>query len=121
MQLALFNGNIYIKTSKEEYPIVKGLPNVKFDKSKLAWVTPATLEMLDRLQRIVKLPETLEAERQRMRTVQNKVDHERLNEHPEPMYNYPVKVKLFTHQIRGANMCMHLFGWDEETEGATTQ
>lgn len=114
MQLALFNEQIYIKTTKEEYPIVKGLPGVKFDKKNLAWVTPCTLEMLDRLQRLVKLPPVLENERQKRRLVQDNVDRERLCEKPTEMYPYPVKVKLFEHQVRAANMAMYEFGWDDE-------
>ena len=116
MQLALCNDTIYIKTTKDEYPIVKGLPGVKFDKKNLAWVTPCTLEMLDRLQRLVKLPPVLEAERQKRREVQNNVDKEMLCEKPKAMFDYPVKVKLFEHQVRGANMAMYEFEWDKEKE-----
>lgn len=118
MQLALCNDNIYIKTTKDEYPTVKSLPGVKFDKKNLAWVTPCTLEMLNRLKRLVKLPPALETERQRKQEVQDKVDKERLCEKPKALFDYPVTVKLFEHQIRGANMAMYEFEWDTEEEKA---
>ena len=112
MQLALYDDTIYIKTTKEEYTIVKSLPNVKFDKRRLAWYCPCTLEMLNRLSRLVKLTAPLEAERIRLQHIQDNVDKERLNQSPAPMFKYPVKVKLFNHQIRAANMAMYEFGWD---------
>lgn len=111
MQLALQNGIIYIKPGAADEAIVKGLPDVKFDRKFSAWKAPATLEMLDRLQHIVTLPQALKAERQRLQTIQDNVDCERLNADPVPLFDYPVKAKLFTHQIKGANMCMYLFGW----------
>ena len=49
MKLALANDKIYIQASKQEYPIVKGLPNARFDKKTMAWIIPNTLEMLDRI------------------------------------------------------------------------
>lgn len=119
MQLALKDNTIYIKTTKDDVYIVKGLPGVKFDKKRLCWVTPCTLEMLDRLQRIVTLPPDLESERRHLRAVQTNIDTERLKESPSPMYDYPVKVKLFTHQVRAANMAMYEFGWDPERSEST--
>ncbi len=107
MKLALANGNVYIQNTKAEYPIVKGLPNAKFDKKIKAWVVPATLDILDRLQRFVKLTPKLEAERQRLQRKQALIDKERMDEEPVPLVDYPVKVKLFRHQIRGANMALY--------------
>ena len=34
------------------------------------------------------------------------IDAERLNENPVPLAKYPVKVNLFKHQLRGANMAL---------------
>ena len=93
MKLAIANGNVYIQNTKEEYPIVKSLPNAKFD-------------ILNLIQRFIKLTPKIEAERQRLQKKQNKIDAERLNENPIPLATYPVKVNLFKHQLRGANMAL---------------
>ena len=34
-----------------------------------------------------------------------------MNEHPVPFYKYPVKLPLYAHQTRGANMALLTFGW----------
>ena len=107
MKLALSGGNIYIRNTKDEYPIVKGLPNAKYDKKLQAWTVPATADMLGRLKRFVKLPPILEQELQRLKRKQERIDTERLNDTPTPLVDYPVKVKLFQHQVRGANMAMY--------------
>lgn len=107
MKLALANGNIYIRNTKEEYPIVKGLPNAKYDKRLQAWEVPATAEMLERLRRFKKLPPALETERMRLKHKQELIDAERMKDDPIPLVDYPVKVKLFKHQVRAANMAMY--------------
>lgn len=113
MKLALSGGMIYIRNTKEEYPIIKGLPNAKFDKKIKAWVVPATADMLDRLHRFVKLPEALECERVRLRRKQRLIDAERMKEKPVPLVEYPVKVQLFQHQVKAANMAMYTFEMEE--------
>lgn len=109
MKIAHSDGKIYIQCSKEEYPIVKGLPNAKFDKKTEAWVIPKTLDMLERLKRFIKLPEPLESERQRLKRKQSLIDAERMKENPIPVTKYPVKVNLFKHQVKAANMAMLAF------------
>ncbi len=34
-----------------------------------------------------------------------------MNENPKPFYPYPVKMPLYRHQIRGANMALLVFGF----------
>ena len=69
-----------------------------------------SLELLDNLAGLGRLPREIEAERQHLRAVKEAIDAERGNEHPVPLVRYPVKAKLFEHQIRGANMCLLAFG-----------
>lgn len=114
MKIAIFGDKIYLKNSKEEYPIIKSLPNARFDKKILAWEIPNTLDMLERLKRFVKLPPAAEAERKRLKHKQDCINAERLNQNPKPLCNYPVKVSLFQHQIRGANMAMYALELLEE-------
>jgi len=113
MKIALYGDKIYLRNTQAEYPIIKGLPNAKFDKKISAWEVPKTLDMLDRIQRFVKLPPAVEAERQRLRRKQERIDAERLNDKPEPLLKYPVKANLFQHQIRGANMAMYALELEE--------
>ena len=69
------------------------------------------IELLDKLASIVKLPPAIEAYRQQLHRVQDAVDRERTDEHPKPFYKYPVKMPLYAHQVRGANMALLTFGW----------
>ena len=39
------------------------------------------------------------------------MDRELVNPEPVPFYKYPVKMPLYAHQVRGANMAMLTFGW----------
>lgn len=56
-----------------------------------------------------------------MNGVQAAVDAERMKDVSEPLYNYPVKIPLFQHQIKGANMALLVFGLIEpQGEGALT-
>lgn len=113
MKLALFQGKIYIQNTKEEYEIVKGLPNSRFDKKKSAWVVPLNLEMLERLQKGLKLPDKLELERQRLQKKQMLIDKERMVKKPIPLREFPVKIKLYEHQVRAVNMALYALDLEE--------
>ena len=78
----------------------------------------ADMELLDKLASIVKLPPMVAERRSQLHAVQDAVDRERVNEDPTPLVNYPVKLDLFRHQIRGANMCLLTFGWVQPEGGA---
>ena len=71
---------------------------------------PADGELLNKLAGLVRLPANIEAERQRLNSITEAVDRERMKEDPVPLYKYPVKMSLFKHQVRGANMALITFG-----------
>ena len=71
----------------------------------------ADLELLDRLAGLVRLPPDVDRRRQELRTVQDAVDRQRVADHPAPLYDFPVKMPLYEHQVRGANMALITFGW----------
>lgn len=113
---------------KVQFSVIKSWNMMHWDKSKQVLRGAATLELLDRLSDLVALPRgggvnpktgkpfpDIEAYRQRLRTVRDAVDRERMNQKPEPLYNYPVKVPLYAHQVRACNMCLLTFGWVEPT------
>ncbi len=91
---------------------------MKWDKKTQTLRGAADLELLDKLSSIVRLPPAAENRRQRLRAVQDAVDRERINPEPVPFFKYPVKMPLYAHQVRGANMAMLTFGWAQPGEGA---
>ena len=83
---------------------------MRWDRSKQWLEGPVTRELLNKMANLVRLPDVIEAERQRMNRIQDAVDAERMKDISKPLYNYPVKIPLFQHQIKGANMALLTFG-----------
>ena len=111
MQMMLKDGQLYIRQLDDtQYQIIKSWNKMKWSRQNKMLIGPADYDLLERLSRMCKLPPNIEAERKRMEAVQIAVDKERMNEHPEPLVHYPVKMKLFDHQCRGANMALLTFG-----------
>ncbi len=71
----------------------------------------ADLELLDKLAGLSGLQPPVAARRRELRRVLEAVDRERVNPNPKPFYKYPVKLPLYAHQVRGANMALLEFGW----------
>jgi hypothetical protein len=112
MQQKMENGLIFVRGSKEEDAIIKTWRMMTKDKEKGIWYAPVTKPLLENLSRNGGLiPPAKEALR-KMREVQDAVDAERLkpDDKVEPMTTYPVKAKLYKHQIRAANMALMTFG-----------
>lgn len=72
----------------------------------------ASLELLNKLCGICKLPPRIEQYRLQLQNVQNKLDEIRQAKKVETIINPPVKapIKLFEHQLRAYNMAMTQFG-----------
>lgn len=96
--------------------IIKSWNKMKWNRSRQWLEGPCTGELLNRLAGLVKLPPTIEEQRQHMNRIAGAVDQERMKEDPEPLYKYPVKFPLFKHQVRGANMALITFGLIEPPE-----
>lgn len=111
MKMALKDGQVLIKDANNmQLTIIKSWNKMKWSRAEQMLHGPADAELLNRLAGLVRLPETIEAERQRLNSIQDAVDAERMKEDPVPLYKYPVKMPLFKHQIRGANMALLTFG-----------
>lgn len=111
MKMAMKDGQILIKEAdSNQFMIIKSWGKMKWSKADQMLYGHADIELLNKLAGIVRLPEPIEKERQHMNRVAEAVDKERLNEDPKPIYKYPVKLPLFKHQIRGANMALMVFG-----------
>lgn len=116
MKMALKDGQILIKDADNmQFTIIKSWNKMKWVKSEQMLQGPADGELLNRLAGLVRLPAGIEAERQRLNSITEAVDRERMKEDPVPLYKYPVKYPLFKHQTRGANMCLMTFGLIDPT------
>lgn len=111
MKMALKDGQILIKEAdNNQFLVIKSWGKMKWDKGQQMLYGPADIELLNRLAGLVRLPPPIEQQRQRMNRVAKAVDAERMKEEPEPLYKYPVKLPLYRHQVRGANMALMVFG-----------
>ena len=119
MKMAVDGGTLIIKDADNvQFTVIKSWNKMKWDKKTQTLRGAADLELLDKLSSIVLLPPAAENRRQRLRAVQDAVDRERINPEPVPFFKYPVKMPLYAHQVRGANMAMLTFGWAQPGEGA---
>lgn len=122
MRMKMQEGILYLAADNaSEAAALKSWNQVKWDKRYRCWTALVSLELLDKLSVLQKspLPEVIEAERTRLRAVQKAVDEERMRpeDKVKPLYPYPVKKPLYTHQIRAANMCLFTFGLIETSGG----
>lgn len=99
-----------------QYGVIRSWGCMKWDKKTKSLHGMATLELLDRLAGMVRLPPTIEAHRTRLHSIQDAVDRERVKPSPAPLCDYPVTTPLYAHQTRAANMALLTFGWAEPQE-----
>ncbi|MCM1189853.1 MAG: hypothetical protein NC541_11230 [bacterium] len=111
MKMKIENGRLIVADADStQYAVIKSWNSMRWNRSRQWLEGPATRELLNKMAGIVRLPGPIEAERQRMNGVQAAVDAERMKDVSEPLYSYPVKIPLFQHQIKGANMALLTFG-----------
>ena len=112
MKMAIDGGSPIIKDADNvQFTIIKSWNKMKWDKKSQTLRGAADLELLDKLSSIVRLPPAAESRRQQLQSVQDAVDRQRVADHPAPLYDFPVKMPLYEHQVRGANMALITFGW----------
>ncbi len=113
MQIALKDGDIFIREmTPEQYAIIKGWNLTKWVKAERHLRGKANMELLDKLDGICKLPPHIQEYRYELHKTAELVNLERNKENPEELVKYPVKKKLFMHQVRAANMALLVFGFD---------
>jgi hypothetical protein len=83
---------------------------MKWSKAEQMLYGPVESELLNKLAELVRLPGPYEELRQKLNKINRAVDAERMNPEPEALYKFPVKLPLFKHQTRGANMALMVFG-----------
>lgn len=106
------NGLIFVKADKEQEAVIKTWRLMTKDKEKGYWYGIISKPLLLNLKRNGGLIPPAQKLLDQMQTVQDAVDAERVKPDKEvnPMYKFPVKAKLYTHQIRAANMALMTFG-----------
>lgn len=110
MRITMKDGQLVLADVGAYYGVLRSWGLLTYHKPTQTLRGTVSLELLDNLAGLGRLPREIEAERQHLRAVKEAIDAERGNEHPVPLVRYPVKAKLFEHQIRGANMCLLAFG-----------
>lgn len=111
MKMALKDGQILIKEADSNQAlIIKSWAKMKWSKAELMFYGPADIELLNKLSGLVRLPQPIDELRRHLNKVAEAIDRERMKEKPEPLYKYPVKLPLYQHQVRGANMALLAFG-----------
>ena len=119
MKMALKDTTLFIKDADNvQFTTTKSWNKMKWSKASQTLAGTADLELLDKLSSIVRLPPAIEARRNELRKIAAAVDRERMNEDPAPFYPYPVKMPLYRHQTRAANMALLTFGWIAPEGGA---
>ncbi len=102
---------ILIDMTSSQFSIIKSWNKMIWDKATKQLRGTADLELLDKLAGISGLTPSVAARRRELRQMLDAVDRERVNPEPKPFYKYPVKLPLYAHQVRGANMALLEFGW----------
>lgn len=117
MRMAMRNGHILIKEADAtQFAIIKSWGKMKWSRAEQLLSGPIDHELLERLSKLIRLPAEVEAERLRLNKLLKAIDIERMKETPEPIYKYPVKMNLYSHQTRAANMAMMIFELAEPIE-----
>lgn len=123
MKIGLAGNAIIIKEANQaQFSVIKSWNRLRWDRKQQKFIGTVDMDLLDKLANIVKLPPAIAKRREELHAaiakrqeeihvVQDAVDRERVNEYPEPLVNYPVKMPLYAHQTRGANMALIIFGW----------
>ena len=79
---------------------------LRWNRATRTYSAPVTLDLLEVLAQIFPLPDTVEAERRRLAGIVCQLDAQRAAAEPVPLTAYPVRAKLFRHQVRAANMAL---------------
>lgn len=111
MKMAMKDGMIrIIEADVTQSAIIKSWGKMKYSRSNQMYEGPVSMELLNKLAGLVRLPPAIEAVRKNMNKVQEAVDQERVRKDPKPLVDYPVTKSLYQHQVRAANMALLTFG-----------
>ena len=107
MKVAMKNGRIVLaQIEQARMDKLKKTGMLRWNKAARTYSAPVTLDLLDVLAQIFPLPDTVEVERRRLAGIARQLDAQRAASEPVPLTAYPVRAKLFRHQVRAANMAL---------------
>lgn len=107
MKVAMKNGRIILaQIEQARMDKLKKTGMLRWNKAARTYSAPVTLDLLDVLAQIFPLPDTVEAERRRLAGNARQLDAQRAASEPVPLTSYPVRAKMFRHQVRAANMAL---------------
>lgn len=111
MKVAIKDGRIILaQIEQARMDKLKKTGMLRWNKAARTYSAPVTLDLLEVLAQIFPLPDTVEAERQRLAGIARELDAQRAAADPAPLVPYPVRARMFRHQVRAANMAMLVFG-----------
>ena len=119
MRMKMDGGKIYIiEADSKQSARIKSWGIMKGYRKDEMWIGLVSRELLNRLATLVPLPQSIKEERDLLNDIQKAVDEERVlpADDMKPLVKYPVKKKLFAHQVRAANMAALVFGLVEPEE-----
>ena len=107
MKIAMKEGRIILaQIEQARMDKLKKTGMLRWNKAARTYSAPVTLDLLDVLAQIFPLPDTVEVERRRLASIARQLDAQRAAAEPVPLTAYPVRAKLFRHQVRAANMAL---------------
>lgn len=100
------------------YQQIKEWGTMKYSRADKTMTGPANYENLLMLKQMVgRLPGSYEEYFEKLKLQHEAIEAERTALDPVPLVDYPVKVKLYKHQLRGANLAMLTFGTIPKDKG----
>ena len=110
MKIAIKEGRIILaQIEPDRMDKLKKTRMLRWNKADRTYSAPVSLDLLNTLAGIFRLPDGIEKERQRLDYMARRVEGERTATNPVPLVRYPVKADLYKHQVRAANMAMIQF------------
>lgn len=107
MKVAIKDGRIVLaQIEQARMDKLKKTGMLRWNRATRTYSAPVTLDLLEVLAQIFPLPDTVEAERRRLAGIVCQLDAQRAAAEPVPLTAYPVRAKLFRHQVRAANMAL---------------
>lgn len=111
MKIAMKEGRIILaQIEQARMDKLKKTGMLRWNKRERTYSAPVSLDLLNALAQIFTLPDCIETERRRLAGVARELDAQRAAAEPAPLVPYPVRARLFRHQVRAANMAMLVFG-----------
>jgi len=110
MRMAIRDGEVLLADLGDSYMHFREIASMKWDKTSRVLKGPADYETLLALSQIFRLPDAYQKYFDGLKAQRRLIEEQRSCDDPEPIADYPVKVKLYKHQIRAANMALMTFG-----------